>query len=140
MAVPNRKRMLLSALAGFAVWAIWSGILNFVVLAPRYQVEQDAGHLLKQHPYAIFRWSWLLTLLVFSLIATQFYVWARASLGPALRHATTVGLLVGFTAAQPIEIITSRIPLDHAFTICWIVDLVAGAALATTVAGRLYTD
>jgi MFS family permease len=134
----NRKRLLLGALLGFSVWAIWSGLLNLVALAPRYPVEQDAGHLLKHHSYAMYLLTWFLTLFLFSAIAAQLYVWVRESLGPGLRTALTVGPLVGFLAAIPIEVTTSRFPIDHTFTVCWIIDLVVGAILATLVAARVY--
>ena len=132
--------MLLGSFLGFAAWSIWSGILNFAVLASRYPVEQDAGHLLKQHSYALYLLSWFLILYLFSAIAAQLYAWVQASLGPGLRTALTVGPLVGFLAAMPIELTTSRFPIDHTFTVCWIVDLVGGAILATLVAARVYKD
>ena len=136
----NQKRLLMGSFLGFAVWAIWSGFLNLAVLASRYRVEQDAGHLLKHHSYSVYLLSWFLTIFLFSAIAAQLYAWARASLGPGLRTALTVGPLVGFLAAMQIEVITSRFPIDHRFTVLWIIDLVVGAILATLVAAWVYKD
>ena len=140
MAAINRKRFLLGVLSGFLVWLLWSGLLNFVVLASRYPVAQDAGHLLKHQPYRLFLLTWFLTIFVLSLIAGLFYVWARASLGPGLRTSLTVGPLLALAVAMPIEVTTSRFTIDHMFTICWLADLVVGMVLATLVVGWLYRD
>ena len=69
-----------------------------------------------------------------------YHHWVSASLGPGLRTAMKVGPLVGFLAAMPIEVTTSRVPIDHRFTICWILDLVVGSILATLVAALVYKE
>jgi len=140
MAMTKQTRILVCSLAGFTAWAAWSAILNATLLGSRYEAEQKAGHLLPQHPYSAFLATWFLMLFLFSLIATQFYVWACARLGPGLRTSSTVGLLLGFTAAMPIEVTTSRLSIEHTFTVTWIADLVVGATLATVVAGLLYKE
>ncbi len=140
MAAINRKRFLLGSFSGFLVWLVWSGFLNFTVLASRYPAAQDAGHLLKHQPYHLFLLSWFLTIFVLSLIAAQFYVWARASLGPGLRGSLTAGPMLALAVAMPIEVTTSRLTIDHMFTICWLADLVGGMILATLVVGWLYKD
>ena len=140
MAAINRKRFFLASFSGFLVWLLWSGFLNFIVLASRYPAAQDAGHLLKHQPYRLYLLSWFLTIFVLSLIAAQFYVWARASLGSGLTSSTTVGTLLALAVAMPIEVTTSRFTIDHIFTICWLGDLVVGMILATLVFGWLYKD
>jgi hypothetical protein len=140
MAAINRKRFLLGSFSGFLVWLAWSGLLNFAVLASRYPAAQEAGHLLKHQSYRVFLFTWLLTIFVLSLIAAQFYVWARARLGPGLRSSLTVGPLLALAVALPIEVTTSRFTIDHMFTICWIVDLVVGMVLATLMVSWIYKD
>jgi hypothetical protein len=140
MAAINQKRILLSAFSGFIVWAVWSTTLNVAVLSSRYSVEQNAGRLLRQHSYSSFLVTWFLTIFVLSFVAAQFYVWARASLGPGLRSSLTVGPLLALAVAMPIEVTTSRFPIDHTFTICWLADLVVGTVLATLVVGWVYKD
>ena len=140
MAAINQKRVLLGAFSGFIVWAVWSTILNVAVLSSRYSVEQNAGHLLKQHSYSSFLATWFLTIFVLSFVAAQFYVWARASLGSGLRNSLTVGPLLALAVAMPIEVTTSRFTIDHMFTICWLADLVVGTVLATLMVGWVYKD
>lgn len=140
MVVINQRRLLLGAMAGFLAWATWSAVINFVVLASHYQAAQQAGQVLGHHSYPLYLGSWFLTVLVLSFIAAQFNAWARASLGPGRRTALTVGCLLGLAVAMPIEVTTSRLSIDHIFTVSWIVDLVGGAVLATFVAGWVYKD
>jgi hypothetical protein len=52
----------------------------------------------------------------------------------------TVGPLLALAVAMPIEVTTSRFPIDHTFTICWLADLVVGTVLATLVVGWVYKD
>src|SRR3970282_1401828 len=140
MAAINRKRFLLGSFAGFLVWLVWSGLINFAVLASRYPAAQDAGHLLKHQSYRLFLLTWFFTIFVLSLIAAQFYVWARASLGPGLRSSLTVGPLLALAVAMPIEVTTSRFTIDHMFMIGWLADLVVGPGVATLMVGRGYKD
>jgi len=140
MAAINRKRFLLGSFSGFLVWLVWSGLVNFAVLASRYPAAQDAGHLLKHQSYRLFLLTWFFTIFVLSLIAAQFYVWARASLGPGLRSSLTVGPLLALAVAMPIEVTTSRFTIDHMFTIGWLADLVVGTVLATLMVGWVYKD
>src|SRR3989304_7694880 len=140
MAAINRKRFLLGSFSGFLVWLVWSGLINFAVLASRYPAAQARGHLLQHQSDRLFLLPWFFPFLFLSLIAAQFYVWARASLGPGLRSSLTVGPLLALAVAMPIEVTTSRFTIDHMFTIGWLADLVVGTVLATLMVGWVYKD
>ncbi|MFQ5817011.1 MAG: hypothetical protein ACE5H2_03515 [Terriglobia bacterium] len=141
MAAINTRRVLLGAVAGFVVWAIWSLVIHIVILGPFYPAAQDAGLLLQEPRVPFFMGFWFLILLVLSEIIALLYAWVRATLGPGPRTAATVGVFVGFTAGVPANLATtSWSPLEQVFTVWWTLELLVGAILAALVAGWLYHD
>ncbi|MBI4466967.1 MAG: hypothetical protein HY656_06040 [Acidobacteria bacterium] len=143
MAAINRKRVLLGTVAGWLVWAMWSMVVNAVLLAPYYEAAGDAGHLLKEPRYAapVFLASWFLTLLIVTGIAAHVYAWVRGTLGPGPGTALRVGILVGFCAGFPLSLsVATWVPVERIIPLWWMLDLWVGAILATFVAAWLYKD
>ena len=103
MAVVNTKRVLLGALLGSIVWFVWSGIINFSVLAPRYAAGQEAGLFLKEPRYPFFVGQWFVLLFLLSWIGACIYSGVRATYGPGPKTALKVGVMLGFAAGFPIS-------------------------------------
>lgn len=142
MATINRARVWLGAGVGFAVWAIWSGVVNIALLGEeRYQAAQEAGLLLKEPRYPYFIVIWLLSLFVLSYAIAWLYASVRATRGAGPRTALTIGILVGFAAGFPTNFATTAwSPLARTLPLGWTLDLWVGALLAALVAGWLYRE
>jgi len=143
MAAINRKRVLLGTIAGWVVWAIWSWVVNGVILAPQYESSTAAGQLLETPRYAapVFLASWFVTMLILTCIAAHLYAWVRGTLGPGPGTALRVGILFGFAAGFPINLsIATWVPVERILPLWWMLDLWVGAILATFVAAWLYKD
>jgi hypothetical protein len=141
MAAINTRRVGLGAFAGGVVWAIWSSIVNMVLLSERYAETQNAGRLLKEPRFPFFVGLWFLTLFALACIVAWLYASVRATRGAGPRTALEVGVLVGFAAGFPINLSNASWSVaGRAIPFWWMVDLWVGAILAALVAGWLYRD
>jgi uncharacterized membrane protein YoaK (UPF0700 family) len=141
MATVNTRRVALGALAGGVVWCIWSTIVNLVILAPRYAVEQNVGKMLKQPRYPLFVLDWFVTIFLLAYVVAWLYSSVRATRGAGPGTALTVGLLVGFAAGFPMNLSTAAwSPLGRYLPLWWMLDLWLGAIMASLVAGWIYKD
>jgi hypothetical protein len=141
MAAVNSRRVLIGALAGGVVWTIWSMIVNVAVLGQRYAAAQKAGLLLAKPRYPFFLGYWIITLFVVSYILAWLYASVRATRGARPGTALQLGVLVGFAMAFPLNLsMASWSPISRALPLWWMIEIWAGAILATLVAGWLYKD
>jgi hypothetical protein len=141
MAAVNARRVWLGALLGWVVWMAWSGVVNLVVLMPRYVAAQEAGAMLKQPRYSFFMVAWWVLLFVLSAIYAWIYAGVRATRGAGPKTALSVGVLAGFASGFPLAFsLASWSPLPRIVPFWWMLDLWVGAILATLVAGWLYRD
>ena len=141
MAAVNKRRVLLGTIVGGAVWAVWSWVVNGVLLASQYAAAQTLGQLLKQPRYPLFLVYWFVTIFLLSYILTWIYVSVRATLGPGPRTALRVGFLAGFVLGFPINLLLAAwATFDRIIALGWMVDLWLGAMLATLVSAWLYKE
>ncbi len=141
MVIVNTRRVWLGALGGWVVWAIWSSVVNLVVMVPRYAAAQKAGTILSQARYPFFVPVWFVVLFVVALICAWLYASVRATRGAGPGTALTVGILVGFASGFPLAFsLATWAPFPRVIALGWMLDLWVGAILATLVAGYLYRD
>jgi len=141
MAAINHRRVAVGAIAGGAVFFVWSILINFLVLGQRYEAAQAAGHFLKEPRYSTFLWFWILTILVLSSICAWFYAHIRNVREPGPRTALLVGIFIGFAAGFPLSFSTaSWSPIPRIFPFWWMMELWVGCVLASIVGGWLYKD
>jgi hypothetical protein len=141
MAAVNTRRVILGALAGGVVWSIWSTIVNLVILAPRYAIEQNLGKMLKQPRYPLFVADWFVTIFLLAYVVAWLYSSVRATRGAGPGTALTVGLLVGFAAGFPMNLSAAAwSPVGRYLPLWWMLDLWLGAIMASLVAGWIYKD
>jgi hypothetical protein len=141
MVTVNTRRVALGALAGGAVWCIWSTIVNMVILEPRYAAAQNLGTMLKQPRYPLFVVYWFVTIFLLAYVVAWLYSSVRATRGAGPGTALTVGLLVGFAAGFPMNLTTATwAPIARHLPLWWMLDLWLGAIMASLVAGRIYKD
>ena len=141
MAGVNSRRVTLGALVGGVVWTVWTFVVNTVVLGRFYEGAQKSGELLTEPRYSLFLLYWILAIFVISYVLAWLYAGVRATRGAGPRTALTLGLLVGFTIAFPLNLTTAAwIPISRVFPLWWMLDLWVGAILASFVAGWLYKD
>ena len=139
----NGKRILTGALAGGVVWSIWSVIVDMGILRHIYMGEAGLGHLLAQPRYSltVFLVSWFMTLFLLSGIGAWMYANVRTTQGAGPRTALKVGGLLGFAAGFPVSLsIATWMPVIRTVPLWWMLDLWAGAILATLVAAWIYKD
>jgi hypothetical protein len=137
----NTRRVWLGALAGGAVWNVWSIFVNVVALAKRYEAGMRAGMFLQQPRYRFFLVEWIVAIFLLAFVMSWLYASVRATRGPGPGTALKVGLLVGFVAAFPLNFsMATWSPLPRIFPFWWMLELWVGAILATFVAGWLYQD
>lgn len=143
MGAINSKRVWLGALAGAAVWSVWTGIVTMGILTPTYHMEQGLGHILTRPRFGteIFFLSWALVILLVSGIGAWLYAELRVLLGAGAWTAIKIGVVLGFVAGVPINLsmvtwtaVTAKIPLF------WMIDVWGGAILATSAAAFVYKD
>mgnify|MGYP001071841119 CR=1 FL=1 len=141
MAGMNTRRVLLGAVAGGAVWTLWTMVINVAVLSSQYAAAQQAGHLLKEPRYPLFLVYWIITLFLVSFVLAWLYAGVRATCGAGPRTALLLGLRGGFAVAFPLSLsVATWAPWGRTITLWWMIDLWGGAVLATFVAGWLYKD
>jgi len=139
----NSKRIVIGALAGGVAWTIWSMIVNMGILESTYMAEGSAGHILSQPRYGVtvFMITWIVTLFLLSGVAALLYAAVRTSWGPGPKTALKLGVLMGFAAGFPINLsIASWDPVVRTVPLWWMLDLWAGAIIATLVAGWFYRE
>jgi hypothetical protein len=141
MAAVNKRRVLLGTIVGGAVWAVWSWVVNGVLLASQYAAAQTLGQLLKQPRYPLFLVYWFVTILLLSYILTWIYVSVRATFGPGPRTALRVGFLAGFIMGFPSNLsLAAWATFDRMIALGGMADLWLGAVLATFVSAWLYKE
>jgi hypothetical protein len=141
MAAINTRRVALGALAGGVVWAVWSFVLNMVILSGRYAELQKVGRLVGEPRVPLFVGLWFLTLFALAGVVAWLYALVRATRGPGPLTALEVGVLVGFAAGFPMNLSNAAWSLSgRVIAIWWMVDLWVGAILAALVAGWLYRE
>ncbi len=141
MAAINSRRVALGAVAGFVVWAIWSTLINLVILGPRYEAAGKAGQILTEPRYKLFPVYWYIVLLIVSYVLAWLYASVRATRGAGPKTALLVGALVGFAISFPENLVAATFsPFDRFIPLMWMLDLWVGSILATLVAGFLYRD
>jgi hypothetical protein len=141
MVTVNTRRVALGALAGGVVWSIWSTIVNLVILEPQYAAAQKSNMMLEHARYPLFPVYWYITIFLLAYVIAWLYSSVRATRGAGPGTALTVGLLVGFAAGFPINLITAAwAPMNRHVPLWWMLDLWLGALMASLVAGWLYKD
>ncbi len=137
----NQRRLLLGALLGGVVWALWSWVVNGVFLAKALNQAQGAGALLLKPRYPFFLPVWFLTLFLVTFVLAWFYTGMREVFAPGPKTALAVGILGGFITGFPSNFATATwAPVQRAVTLGWLLDLWVGAILATFVAAWLYRE
>jgi hypothetical protein len=78
MAAINGRRVLWGALAGGAIWTIWSMVVNLAVLVPHYAAAQQSGAM-RAHPRCLFFvGQWIVMLLVLAYVcSSEIQSWCR---------------------------------------------------------------
>jgi hypothetical protein len=141
MAAVNKRRVLLGTIVGGAVWAVWSWVVNGVLLASQYAAAQTHGQLLQQPRYPLFLVYWFVTIFLLSYILTWIYVSVRETFGPGPRTALRVGFLAGFIMSFPVNLsLAAWATFDRLIALGWMADLWVGAVLATFVSAWLYKE
>ena len=141
MAAVNSKRVLIGALAGWVAWVVWGGIINMVVLPASYEAAQQQGSLLAEARYGFFLPVYFLSLLGVSYILAWLYAGIRSTYGADAGTAVKLGVLAGFAIAFPLNFSTaSWAPFSRVFPLWWMIELWAGAILATFIAAWLYRE
>jgi len=141
MRAVNTRRVWLGALVGWIVWAVWSTVINMVILVPRYALAQKSGALLTQPRYPFFVLAWFVVLFVLAAVYAWIYAGVRATRGAGPKTALSVGALVGFASGFPLAFsLAAWAPFSRVIALGWMLDLWVGAILATFVAGWLYKD
>jgi hypothetical protein len=141
MAASGFRRVGLGVLAGGVVWGIWSSIINFKFLMPRYAFGQANHELLSQPRYPLFLAYWFIALFILTYILTWVYASARTTFGPGPVTALRVGLLIGFSTTFPLGLsIAAWAPFGRSITAGWMLDLWVGSILATLVSAWLYKE
>jgi hypothetical protein len=137
----NRGRIWLGGLVGGVVWVLWSWVLNMMLLGPRYMDIQNSGWFLKQPRYRFFMEQWIVLLFVLAILLSHLYAWSRATIRPGPGSALKVGFLAGFAMGFPGNFAQATwSPIPRVFPLGWMLEMWAGAILATLVAGFLYRD
>jgi hypothetical protein len=137
----NWRRVWFGAVGGFVVWAVWSAVCEMVVLAGRYPQAQTKGVFVADPRYPFFVPAWFATLFVLAFILAWLYAAARNTLGAGPRTAVLLGVGVGFATGFPIDFaLAAWLAASRVFPLWWMIELWAGAILASVVAGWLYRD
>jgi len=141
MAAVNKRRVLLGTIVGGAVWAVWSWVVNNVLLASQYATAQSLGQLLKQPRYPLIHVYWVVTIFLLSYILTWIYVSVRGTFGPGPGTALRVGFLAGFMMGFPSSLsLAAWATFDRMIALGGMADLWLGAVLATFVSAWLYKE
>jgi hypothetical protein len=141
MAAVNTRRVALGAVVGFVVWALWSTLINLVVLMPRFEAATKSGQMLAEPRYKLFVLYWFIALFIISYILAWLYASVRATRGAGPKTALLVGALVGFAISFPENLTTATFsPMERFIPLMWMLDLWVGSILATLVAGFLYRE
>jgi len=136
----NTARVWLGGIAGGVVWNVWSFLIN-IRQAPLYDAMQKQGLFLKEPRYPFFVGQWILLLFVMSVLLAYLYAWSRATAGAGPKTAAKIGMLVGFCAGFPENFAHATwSPTPRELPLGWMIEMWAGAILATLVAGWLYRD
>ncbi|MFY9676214.1 MAG: hypothetical protein WCB53_07620 [Terriglobales bacterium] len=136
----NAARVWMGGIAGGVVWNVWSFLLN-MRQASLYEFVQRQGLFLKQSRYPFFAGQWILLIFVMSILASYLYAWSRATAGAGPKTALKIGMILGFFAGFPSNFAQAAwSPIPRVMPLGWMIELWAGAILATLVAGFLYKE
>ena len=136
----NKARVWLGGIAGGIVWTALSFLIG-LKMNPFYAAMQNIGVFLKQPRYPFFVVQWILLLFVMSILLAHLYAWSRATAGAGPRTALKIGMIVGFCAGFPGNFgIAAWSPMPRLLPLGWMLEMWAGAILATLVAGWIYKD
>lgn len=135
------RRVALGTAAGGVVWSIWSSLISFVFLMPKYRAAQTYHELLAEPRYHLFVLYWYVTLFLLTYIMMWVYVSVRRTLGPGPLTAARIGILMGFVAAFPLSLtLATWATFSRGIVLGWMLDLWIGAILATLVSAWLYKE
>jgi len=136
----NTGRVWMGGIAGGVVWNVWSFLLN-LRQAPIYEFMQKQGLFLKTPRYPFFTGQWIVLIFVLSICLAYLYAWSRATAGAGVMTALKIGMIVGFFAGFPSNFAQATwSPLPRVLPLGWMLEMWAGAILATLVAGWLYKE
>jgi hypothetical protein len=144
----NQSRVRLGALAGGAVFTLWT-VFNAFVIAPaiehrsRVVAALDAGLFLKEPrlTFPTFFVVWTVSLFIVAYGLAWAYAGLRATYGAGPRTAAKLGLAVGFAMAFPLEFAHAVFQgLVPAFWITWMIEMGVGGFLAALTAAWVYRD
>lgn len=136
----NKARVWLGGIAGGVVWTVLSFLIG-MKMNPFYVAMQNTGVFLKEPRYPFFVGQWILLLFVMSILLAHLYAWSRATAGPGPRTALKIGMMVGFCAGVPGNFgIATWSPMPRMLPLGWMLEMWAGAILATLVAGWIYKE
>jgi len=136
----NTGRIWLGGVVGGVAWNVWSTIIG-MRMGPFYEAMQKQGYFLKESRYPLFVGQWIALIFVLSILVAHVYAWSRATIGPGLRTAIKVGMLVGFCAGVPGNFAQAAwSPIPRVMPLGWMMDMWGGAILAAVVAGWLYKE
>jgi hypothetical protein len=110
-------------------------------MAAYYTAMQNANLFLKQPRYPAFVVQWIVMLFFLAILCSYLYAWSRATARPGLMTAFKVGAIVGFASGFPMAFAQATwSPIPRVLPLAWMLELWAGAILATIVAGWLYKE
>lgn len=136
----NQARIWLGGIAGGVVWSAWSFFIG-MKQGPLYMAMQQRGLFLKESRYPFFAGQWILLVFVMSILLAYLYAYSRATAGPGPKTALKIGMIVGFCAGVPGNFAQAAwSPVPRLLPLGWMLDLWAGAMLASLVAGFLYKE
>jgi hypothetical protein len=134
----NKPRVLLGGFLGGIVWLGWSFFI-YSRITPLLTVAQQKGLFLAKPRYSYFPIAWIITLFVLAILVSYLYAAVRSTLGPGPWTAFKVGALVGFAAGFPDNFgMAAWSPADRVIPLGFMLEMWAGAILATIVAGWIY--
>ena len=139
----NYKRIAIGAIAGSAVWSIWTSLVTMTVLMPVYATEQKLGHVLAvpRFGFGTFFFSWFVMLILVTSVSGYIYACLRSVIGAGPKSALKVGLSLGFIAAVPANLsVLGWSPMIGKIPMIWTLDTWLGITLATCTAALIYRD
>jgi hypothetical protein len=136
----NHGRVWLGGIVGGVVWTAWSFFIG-TRLGPYYENAQKQGLFLKVPRYPFFVGEWIFFLFAISIVIAYLYAWSRTTLGPGLKTALKIGILIGFCAGLPGNFAQATwSPISRMLPLGWMLDMWVGSILAAVVAGYLYKE
>lgn len=137
----NPKRIVLGGIAGGFAFFLVQGVIHNFVLAHRYEILQNMGHLKTEPRIPFLVGAVLLVDLAAGIGLAWLYAAARSALGPGPRTALFVGLVAGLLYGVPSFLSHfSWTQVGGVVSMWWSLDPIVGFTIATLLAGWLYRD